>query len=136
MRADRAYQIAAANFYAGNLDEARKGFEAIAITPGSPRQRNAVYLVARALIRKGSLGPAEQKQESLSAAEAQLRKILADSKLSSLHAASTRLLNLVRLRLHPAERLNELARILTAKTENPNLKQDLWDYTALLDGYL
>jgi len=136
MRADRAYQIAAASFYAGNHDEARKAFETIAADNSSPWQRNAVYLIARTLIRKGSLGPAEQKQESLSAAEAQLRKILADKKLSSLHAASTRLLNLVSLRLHPAERLNELARILTAKSENQNLKQDLWDYTALLDGYL
>ena len=135
-RADRSYQIAAANFYAGNLDEARKDFEAIAANNNSPWQRNAVYLVARALVRKGSLGPEEQKKESLSAAEAQLGKILSDKKLSSLHAASTRLLNLVILRLHPAERLNELARILTAKTENQNLKQDLWDYTALLDGYL
>lgn len=135
-RADRSYQIAAANFYAGNLDEARKDFEVIAADSRSPWQRNAVYLIARALVRKGSLGPEEQKKDSLSAAEAQLRKILADKKLSSLHAASTRLLNLVNLRLHPAERLNELARILTAKTENQNLKQDLWDYTALLDGYL
>ena len=135
-RADRAYQIAAADFYAGHHDEARKGFETIAADTSSPWQRNAVYLIARTLVRKGSIGPAEQKQESLTAAEAQLRKILADKKLSSLHAASTRLLNLVRLRLHPAERLDDLARILTAKNENPNLKQDLWDYTALLDGYL
>jgi hypothetical protein len=136
LRADRSYQIAAANFYAGNLDEARKDFEAITADSRSPWQRNAVYLVARTLIRKGSLGPAEQKKESLSAAEAQLRKILADKKLSALHAASTRLLNLVSLRLHPAERLNELARILTARNGNQNLRQDLWDYTALLDGYL
>ena len=136
LRADRTYQIAAANFYAGNLDEARKDFEAIAADKSSPWQRNAIYLVARALVRKGSLGPAEQKTESLSAAEAQLRKVLADKNLSTLHAASTRLLNLVRLRLHPAERLNELARLLAAKTENQNLKQDLWDYTALLDTYL
>jgi len=135
-RADRAYQMAAANFYAGNHDEALKGFEAIAADNRSPWQRNAVYLIARVLVRKASLGPAEQKTESLSAAEVQFQKILADAKLSSLHAASTRLLNLVRLRLHPAERLDELAHTLTAKTENPNLKQDLWDYTALLDGYL
>lgn len=136
MRADRSYQIAAANFYATNLDEARQGFAAIASDANSPWQRNAVYLVARALARKGSLGPAEQKQESLSEAEAQLQKILADQKLSSLHPASVRLLNLVRLRLHPAERLHELAQVLTTKTANANLKQDLWDYTALLDGYL
>lgn len=135
-RADRAYQIAAASFYAGDNDGARKAFEAIAADTRSPWQRNAVYLIARAFVRKASLGPAEQKQESLSAAEAQLRKILADKKLSSLHAASTRLLNLVRLRLHPAERANELAHTLSAKTENPNIKQDLWDYTSLLDGFL
>jgi hypothetical protein len=135
-RADRAYQIAAANFYSTNLDEARKDFEAIAADANSPWQHNAVYLVARALIRKASLGPAEQKQESLSQAESQLKKILADKKLSSLHAASTRLLNLVRLRLHPAERLRELAQALTAKTVDPNLKQDLWDYTTLLDSFL
>ena len=136
MRADRAYQIAAANFYATNFDEARKRFEAIASDSSSPWQQTAVYLVARALGRKGSLGPPEQKQESLEAAEAQLRKILADNKLSSLHAASLRLLNLVRLRAHPAERLHELAELLQTKKPDPNFKQDLWDYTALLDGFL
>lgn len=136
MRADRAYQIAAANFYSTNLDEAQKRFESIAADAASPWRNNSIYLVARTLVRKGSLGPPEQKQESLTAAEAQLRKILADKTLSSLHDAATRLLNLVRLRAHPAERLNELAQILTTKTANLNLKQDLWDYTALLDTYL
>lgn len=136
MQADRAYQIAAANFYSTNFDEAKKRFESIAADGASPWRQNSTYLVARALARKGSLGPPEQKQESLIAAEAQLRKILADKDLSFLHVASTRLLNLVRLRLHPEQRLNELAKILTTKTENPNLKQDLWDYTVLLDRFL
>ena len=136
LRADRAYQIAAANFYAANFDEARKGFEAIAVDANSPWQRNAVYLVARALARKGSLGAPEQREESLGQAEAQLRKILSDPKLNSLHAASIRLFNLVRFRARPGERLRELAQTLTAKTPNPNLKQDLTDYTVLLDGYL
>src|SRR6185369_9890471 len=88
------------------------------------------------LARKASLAPAEQKAESLAAAEAQLQKILADKKLSSLHAAAGRLLNLVRLRAHPAVRLHELAQVLSARRVNPNLKQDLWDYTVLLDGFL
>ena len=135
-RADRNYQIAAANFYAAHFDEARTGFEAIAADAGSPWRQNAVYLVARTLARKGSLGPAEQKQESLTQAEAQLQKILADKKLSAFHAASGRLLNLVRLRAHPAERLHELAEVLSAKTPNAHLKQDLWDFTVLLDGFL
>ena len=136
MRADRNYQIAAANFYSTNLDEATKDFMAIAADPSSPWRQNALYLVARALTRKASFGPTETKNEALGQAEAQLQKILADRKLSSLHAASIRLLNLVRLRLHPAERLHELAQILSTKTANPNLKQDLWDYTVLLDGFL
>jgi len=135
-RADRAYQIAAANFYSEKFDEAQKRFQSIANDSASPWRQNSTYLIARTLTRKGSIGPPEQKQESLSTAEAQLRKILGDKSFSSLHAASTRLLNLVRLRAHPAERLNELAQILTTKTANPNLKQDLWDYTALLDTYL
>jgi hypothetical protein len=135
LRADRAYQIAAANFYATNFDEAQQRFAAIAADSGSPWQQNAVYLVARSLARKGSLGPAEQKQESLDQAEAQLQKILADRKLTSLHAPSVRLLNLVSLRAHPVERMHELAQILSSKTADPNLKQDLWDYTTLLDGF-
>ncbi|MCA1575952.1 MAG: hypothetical protein LC794_01155 [Acidobacteria bacterium] len=136
MRADRAYQMAAAHFYAANFDEVRKGFEAISADANSPWQRNAVYLVARVFARKASLGAPEQKEESLRQAEAQLQKILADKNLASLHVASTRLLNLVRLRLDPAKRLNELAQILTTKTPNGNLKQDLTDYTVLLDRYL
>lgn len=136
LREDRAYQIAAANFYSTNFDEAKRRFQSIASDTASPWRNSSTYLVARTLVRKASLGPPEQKQESLSAAEAQLRKILADKNLSSLHAASTRLLNLVRLRAHPEERLNELAQTLTTKTNNANLKQDLWDYTVLLDGFL
>jgi hypothetical protein len=135
-RADRAYQIAAAHFYSTNFEEAKTRFDAIAADKNSPWQRNAVYLVARALARKASLGAPEQRVESLGAAEAQLRKILADKNLSSLHAAATRLLNLVKLRAHPRERLRELAQVLADKTPNPNLKQDLIDYTVLLDGIL
>jgi tetratricopeptide (TPR) repeat protein len=136
MRADRTYQIAAANFYSSNFEEARKDFEAISVDTTSPWQRVAPYLIARTLIRKASLGPSEQKQESLRHAESQLAKILADNKLAHLHAAATRLNNLVRLRLHPDQRLHELAQTLLAKNQNANLKQDLWDYTVLLDGYL
>ncbi len=136
MRADRAYQIAAANFYATNFDEAKKRFETIAADSSSPWRRTAPYLVARTLIRKASIGAPEQKQDSLSAAESQLAKILADKNLTHLHAAATRLANLVRLRLHPHERIRELGRILVNEKQNDNLKQDLWDYTTLLDSVL
>ena len=136
MRADRAYQIAAANFYSTNFDEARKGFDAIAADNASPWRRTAPYLVARTLVRKASLGAPEQKQQSLAAAENQLAKILADKNLDHLHAPATRLANLVRLRLHPVERTRELGRTLLVEKQNDNLKQDLWDYTTLLDSVL
>jgi hypothetical protein len=46
------------------------------------------------------------------------------------------LLNIVRLRLHPEDRLHELALSLAGKNGPANLKQDLWDYTILLDGFV
>src|SRR4030095_13869069 len=43
--------------------------------------------------------------------------------------------SIVRLRLHPEERLHELALSLASKHGSANLKQDLWDYTVLLDQF-
>lgn len=135
-RQDRAYQIAAAHFYSANFDEAQKHFAEIAADDKSPWHFVAAYMIARTLIRKASLGAPEQKQESLRAAETQLKKILAVNSFAHLHASARRLANLVSLRLHPEERLHELARVLLDRKQNDNLKQDLWDYTTLLDQYL
>ena len=135
-RQDRAYQIAAANFYSANFDEAKKRFEEVAADDKSPWHFVAAYMVARTLIRKASLGAPEQKQESLRAAENQLAKILADKKFAHLHPSAQRLTNLVHLRLRPQERVIELGRVLTNKKQNDNLKQDVWDYTTLLDQNL
>lgn len=135
-RQDRAYQIASAYFYSANFDEAAKRYEEIAADNNSPWRFVASYMVARTFIRKASLGAPEQKQESLLAAENRLSKILADKSFGHLHATTRRLANLIRLRLHPEQRLNDLARVLADKKQNDNLKQDLWDYTFLLDQYL
>jgi hypothetical protein len=136
LRADRQYQIAAANFYSGNFAQAKSVFESIAGDAKSPWHDTAPYLVARTSLRKASLGPDETKKEALGEAEQQLNKVLADSKLKSSFPAAIRLLNIVRLRLHPEERLHELALSLSAKVPSTNLKQDLWDYTILLDGFI
>jgi hypothetical protein len=136
IRADRTYQIAAADFYAGNFDEARRLFDAIAKDSASPWHASAPYLAARSLVRKASIGPAEGKEAALAAAETQLRAILSDRALASSHGAGERLLNIVRLRLHPQEKLHELAQSLSTKTDSNTLKQDLWDYTTLLDQFV
>jgi hypothetical protein len=135
LRADRQYQTAAANFYSGNFAAAKTLFDSIAADAKSPWRGTAPYLVARTLLRKASLGPDETKKEALTAAEQQLNKILANQELKSSHLASKRLLSIVRLRLHPEERLHELALSLASKHGSANLKQDLWDYTVLLDQF-
>jgi hypothetical protein len=135
-RADRNYQIAAASFYATKFDDAQQGFEAIATDLSSPWRPLASYLLARTFVRKASLGAEQDKTTSLSKAEDQLHKIGADKNLTSVHSAASRLLDLVRLRLHPSERMHELAHKLVDKNTNDHLKQDLWDYTTLLDGVL
>jgi hypothetical protein len=132
IRADRAYQIAAATFYAGNFDEAQKLFTAISEDKDSPWHGTAEYLVARTLIRKSSLGDKDKRDAALGEAEAQLRKIL---KSASPPEAASRLLNLVRVRLHPLDKFHELAHSLLKKDQNETLKQDLWDYTTLFDGF-
>jgi hypothetical protein len=137
IRADRAYQIAAANFYATNFDEAKQQFDSIAQDKSSPWQKLAGYLAARSLLRKGSLADKEEdRQPALAEAETRLNAILKDRSLESSHHASARLLNLVRLRLHPEEKVHELAHSLIKKDASADFKQDVWDYTALLDKYL
>jgi hypothetical protein len=135
IRANRVYQIAAANFYAGNFDQAESQFNAIAADTSSPWRALAPYLVARTLIRKATLsgGRNEADKAALARAEAQLRKVLADRSESALHPSSRGLLNFVRLRLAPEERLKELTNGLLKKNASATFKQDLIDYTRLLD---
>ncbi len=137
---DREYQMAAAAFYAANLDDAKARFEKIAADKQSVWQPIANYLIARTILRQASLIEeddetklAERRRPFYEQAETQLKKILADSSLSEYHTAATKLNNLVKYRLHPQERVHELSLLLSAKTENPNLRQDLIDYRWLLD---
>src|SRR5581483_3567390 len=70
---------------------------------------------------------------TLARAEAQLRRVLADKNESALHASVRGLLSYVRLRLAPEERLKELATGLLKKNAGATFKQDIIDYTLLLD---
>jgi hypothetical protein len=135
-RADRQYQIAAANFYTASFDPALAAFQAIAADRSSPWRASAPYLIARTFLRKASLGSDDQKMASLTAAEKQLNTILGSEELKSSHENARRLLNLVRLRLHPKDVVHELAISLAGKNGDPNLKQELWDYTVLLDQFV
>lgn len=133
LRADRNYQIAAANFYAGNFDLAKTQFAAIVVDAKSPWSSRGPYMVARTLIRKASLGADETKNAALAEAEDHLNKILKQPEFAASHAAARRLLSIVAIRLHPEDRMHELARILVSGNALVTMKQDLWDYTFLLD---
>lgn len=135
LKADRAYQIAAANFYAGHFDIAQKLFREIAVDPSSPWNQLATYLEARTLVRKALLDapPDRVDTKRLAIAESELEKILVNDRLKAMHAPAKRLLGFVRFRLRPEERLKQLTRDLLNKNSGDTLKQDLWDYTALLD---
>ncbi|HYM80328.1 MAG TPA: hypothetical protein VEY91_02830 [Candidatus Limnocylindria bacterium] len=135
LQADRAYQIAAAHFYLGELDEAARRFSEIARDQGSPWRRLAPYLVARALTRKGTLIPAWRGIDTtaLAAAEAQAQRVLADPALRESHADTRRLIGFIGFRLRPAERLRELCRGLTAARPAESFRQDVVDFTLLLD---
>ena len=133
---DRAYQIAAANFYAGQFVAARTQFTAIAADSSSPWAQTAEYMVARTSLRQAGLGEEGGRQTALADAELKLQQILGEQRLSSQHHAAGRLLNLVRLRFRPEEKLHELSNAILKKSVGETLKQDVWDYTLLLDKFL
>jgi len=137
IRADRAYQIAAASFYSTNFDEAKQQFDSIASDKSSPWRDKAGYLAARSLLRKGSFADKEEERRpALAEAETRLNAILKDNSVAASHHAATRLLNLVGLRLHPEEKLHQIANTLVKKDASKDFKQDVWDYTTLLDKFL
>ena len=131
LRQDRAYQTAAAQFYALDYDAALASFRAIAADHSSPWAPLARYLVARTLIRKAIVpynpfaGPQpmqlphlqqqqEQVRAGLALARDQLLSILRDPSMKPLHSATSHLLDYVMLRLDPLAQANVLAQRLTA----------------------
>src|SRR6202521_4538974 len=83
LSADRAYQIAAANFYAGSFDEAKQQFDAIARDASSPWHEKAGYLAARSLLRKGSFAEKEEEgRPSLAEAETRLNALIKDQSVA------------------------------------------------------
>lgn len=137
IREDRAYQIAAAHFYAEDFEQARTEFAAIAKDHSSPYRKIAPYLVARALVREGTLTPGmgTVNAKALGRAERQLQSILADRNLSEIHHAARGLLEFVRIRLYPREREKELVAAIGGDKPNPDFRQNLIDYLWLLDRF-
>lgn len=127
--ADRAYQIAAANFYATNFDTARAEFLTIAKDSASPWSVLAPYLAARCLIRKASL----QKNDGTpwNQAESELRGLLNERRMAAYHDSIRGLLDYIRVRRHPEQRLAELSRALGEDRTPSRFAQKTADYLYL-----
>ncbi len=139
LRADRAYQTAAMNFYGGSFDAARQQFEKIAADPLAPWSKLAPYLAARAVIRKATLMTAPNQNVDparLTEAETRLNTILKDPRLKAIHEKARTLRGFVEFRLHPLQAGHELARGLLRASSAAVLREELEDYTQLLDKFL
>jgi hypothetical protein len=135
LKADRAYQIAAAHFYAKMYDTANKEFIAIAQDPNSPWQHWGLLMAARCLIRKATL-PEKLDKESLSQAAELLNQILKDPKLSSIHSIARGLLSFIDCQGSPDTQVTELAKAVLDPAKADALRQNIYDYTFLLDKYI
>jgi len=157
LRQDRAYQIAAAQFYSLDYDAALASFGAIAADHDSPWAPMARYLVARTLIRKATLsyqpfvptqGATPQQMQAqaaeqmavvragLTQARDQLQAILKDPAMQSMRGASSRLLDYVMVRLDPTAQADVLARRLTGpkQSDSAAYMQDIIDLTYIYNS--
>ncbi|HEX9963017.1 MAG TPA: hypothetical protein VGB00_18940 [Pyrinomonadaceae bacterium] len=134
LKKDREYQIAAANFYSLNYAAAREVWTRIADDSDSVWSETSDYLIARTLVREASLAKSlEQSEEIYQKAEEHLYRLTGRG--GKFYGASLKLLNLIKYRLHPEQRVRELAQTLTVSGGNDNFRQDLIDYYWLLDKF-
>jgi hypothetical protein len=136
LKKDREYQIAAANFYSLNYETAREIWTRIADDSASVWSETADYLIARTMIREASLAKdAAKTREIYERAEGHLNRLTARGG-GKFYNASVKLLNLIKYRLHPEERVRELASVLSVPGGgNDNFRQDVIDYHWLLDKF-
>lgn len=126
MRADRAYQIAAAEFYATQFDAAAADFRRIADDRQSPWRAIAPYLAARALVRKTTI----VDESAAAAAQEQLRQVIADPGTAAWHDSARGLSRFLRAHTDPAGVSRELAD--TVASQKTGVAGAMNDYRLML----
>jgi hypothetical protein len=141
LKQDRAYQTAAAHFYALQYDDALSGFLAIAQDKSSPWARWGEYLAARSEIRKAAAtiptvesgdGLANFDPALMQSAQARLTRVAKTSDPQIKHAALAEI-SFVNLRLDPEAHLNEAANALAGPSPDPEFARHLDDLRFLAD---
>lgn len=144
LRQDRAYQTAAAKFYAGDYDGAEKAFLVIAQEAASPWSRWGLYLSARCLVRKAAFAArmtgdpysgtmASFDMPLLQAANARLQDAMAQAKDDSIRHAVQAEIDFVAVRLTPEKHLERVAVLLAGPRHDAEFGQHLVDLRFLLD---
>ena len=98
---DRFYQIASAHFYLRNYDYAESVFRDLSVDLKNPWAKLCRYMVARTLIRKGTLAYSQPEvidTPVFEQARAYLQGIINDTSMGSFRIPAKRLLNLVKIR--------------------------------------
>lgn len=145
LQEDRAYQTAAAEFYAQQYDQAAKAFEAVAQDRNSSWSGWGEYLEARTLVRKAfAMGkPTDPFSGELAGfdmatmrqAQAVLERLSAEKDPQPSRHAVEMELNFVRIRTEPGKRLQEICAALAGPEADANFGNDLADLNfALLKG--
>lgn len=141
LRSDRAYQIAAAYFYAEEFNRSTQLFDEISRDPHSPWRQIAALVAARAEIRAATKSdtpnPADSKTNggapSLATAAARLRRIIADPSLPEVHASAIRLLGGVEFRQDPEGRLRHVTENFVQGKSGSDFALEVRDFDLLLD---
>jgi hypothetical protein len=136
VRADRAYQTAAAYFYAGEHLEAERRFRAIALDRSSPWSPLGRFLAARSLVRYATLTIEPDKLAArdavLARADVELAAVASDASVPDrIRASAGGLRDFIAIRLQPMSRLHDLGAVLGRRSEIR--AQDVIDYTWLFD---
>lgn len=141
LKQDRAYQIAAAQFYREDFDSARDGFVAIGKDRTSPWSRWGEYLAARADVRKSSVpgmvadigDAAHFDKDLLVAAQTRLLKLQHETRDAEISHAADAELGFIDVRLVPEKRLDQVSVALAGPKPDPEFTQDLIDLDFLMD---
>lgn len=130
-RRDRAYQIAAAHFYAGRYDAAERDFAAIAADAASPWAPVARYLVLRSITRAAQRGRETPDAAGLARASQLARTLLADPNGAAVHDMTRRYEAWIDALRDPGARLHALGAGLGRPGTADHLAGDLQDYLHL-----
>jgi hypothetical protein len=142
LRADRAYQLASAAFYAKQYDQATQQFAAIARDKNSPWSSWGEYLAARAVVRKAfALGKPTDPYSSdvagfdlatMQTAQKMLEAVLAERNPVTSREIALDELNFVRIRTEPEKRIAEICAALAGPAPDANFGQDRDDLSYIL----